>query len=201
MNLINESKWRFNSSDTTTKWNKLQKQSFFFQSMIKETNLWTVWMFKHESYISELRPKHVLLLIMNGMIMCIRNTIVNRNDYLCRPSLEVPASVKALEPKDGQGAAPEDAEQEEPGDNDDELDDDSIFTCDNCQQDFECLAELTEHRTNHCPAGGTHFIQLHHFRVMMIWHARAWVESRRMIFVGLLQFTVTFQKAEEKKVV
>ncbi|XP_067246392.1 zinc finger protein 423 isoform X1 [Chanodichthys erythropterus] len=34
-----------------------------------------------------------------------------------------------------------------------DLDDDSIFTCDNCQQDFECLADLTEHRTNHCPAG------------------------------------------------
>lgn len=36
---------------------------------------------------------------------------------------------------------------------DDDLDDESIFTCDNCQQDFECLAELTEHRTHHCPAG------------------------------------------------
>ncbi|XP_039549245.1 zinc finger protein 423 isoform X2 [Pimephales promelas] len=34
-----------------------------------------------------------------------------------------------------------------------DLDDDSIFTCDNCQRDFECLADLTEHRTNHCPAG------------------------------------------------
>ncbi|KAK3548439.1 hypothetical protein QTP70_013130, partial [Hemibagrus guttatus] len=33
-----------------------------------------------------------------------------------------------------------------------DLDDESIFTCDNCQQDFECLADLTEHRTNHCPA-------------------------------------------------
>ncbi|KAM9814644.1 zinc finger protein 423 isoform 1-T1 [Syngnathus typhle] len=66
----------------------------------------------------------------------------------------VQTDVKALEPKDGQGAAPDDAEQEEPGDHDDELDDDSIFTCDNCQQDFECLAELTEHRTNHCPADG-----------------------------------------------
>ncbi|XP_035381137.1 zinc finger protein 423 isoform X2 [Electrophorus electricus] len=37
---------------------------------------------------------------------------------------------------------------------DDDLDDESIFTCDNCQQDFECLADLTEHRTNHCPADG-----------------------------------------------
>uniref|UniRef100_A0A8C2JRA8 Zinc finger protein 423 n=1 Tax=Cyprinus carpio TaxID=7962 RepID=A0A8C2JRA8_CYPCA len=35
-----------------------------------------------------------------------------------------------------------------------DLDDDSIFTCDNCQHDFECLADLTEHRTNHCPADG-----------------------------------------------
>ncbi|XP_066541772.1 zinc finger protein 423 isoform X2 [Hoplias malabaricus] len=35
-----------------------------------------------------------------------------------------------------------------------DLDDESIFTCDNCQQDFECLADLTEHRTHHCPADG-----------------------------------------------
>ncbi|XP_057691800.1 zinc finger protein 423 isoform X1 [Corythoichthys intestinalis] len=63
-------------------------------------------------------------------------------------------TVKALESKDERGAVPEDREQEEPGEHDDELDDDSIFTCDNCQQDFECLAELTEHRTNHCPADG-----------------------------------------------
>ncbi|KAI5098162.1 zinc finger protein 423 [Silurus meridionalis] len=33
-----------------------------------------------------------------------------------------------------------------------DMDDESIFTCDNCQQDFECLADLTEHRTHHCPA-------------------------------------------------
>ncbi|XP_063052912.1 zinc finger protein 423 [Engraulis encrasicolus] len=37
---------------------------------------------------------------------------------------------------------------------DEDLDDESLFTCDNCQQDFECLADLTEHRTNHCPADG-----------------------------------------------
>lgn len=55
-------------------------------------------------------------------------------------------------------AAGEDGEQsvtshdERVGEED--LDDDSIFTCDNCQQDFECLADLTEHRTNHCPADG-----------------------------------------------
>ncbi|XP_046720135.1 zinc finger protein 423 isoform X2 [Silurus meridionalis] len=35
-----------------------------------------------------------------------------------------------------------------------DMDDESIFTCDNCQQDFECLADLTEHRTHHCPADG-----------------------------------------------
>lgn len=43
----------------------------------------------------------------------------------------------------------------EDGDQDEDLDEEPIFTCDNCQQDFECLAELTEHRTNHCPAGET----------------------------------------------
>ncbi len=54
-------------------------------------------------------------------------------------------------------AAGEDGEQsvtshdERVGEED--LDDDSIFTCDNCQHDFDCLADLTEHRTNHCPAG------------------------------------------------
>lgn len=73
-------------------------------------------------------------------------------------SVEVPASDREAEPKDGQGAGAEDGEQEEHDDrddrdHDDDLDDESIFTCDNCQQDFDCLAELTEHRTNHCPAG------------------------------------------------
>lgn len=43
----------------------------------------------------------------------------------------------------------------EDGDQDEDLDEEPIFTCDNCQQDFECLAELTEHRTHHCPAGET----------------------------------------------
>lgn len=61
--------------------------------------------------------------------------------------------------KDGQGAGAEDGEQEEHDEreHDDDLDDEPIFTCDNCQQDFDCLAELTEHRTNHCPAGRTPF--------------------------------------------
>ncbi|XP_061773074.1 zinc finger protein 423 isoform X2 [Nerophis ophidion] len=68
---------------------------------------------------------------------------------------EVSASGKAAEPKVGHGVAAEDGDQLEHGDREDEeLDDDSIFTCDNCQRDFDCLAELTEHRTNHCPADG-----------------------------------------------
>lgn len=72
----------------------------------------------------------------------------------------VPASGKESAPKEGQRpAANQDGEQEEhedrdDRDHDDDLDDESIFTCDNCQQDFDCLAELTEHRTNHCPADG-----------------------------------------------
>lgn len=70
--------------------------------------------------------------------------------------LDVPTSDR--EPKDDQGPVAEDGEPEEHDDRDDpdredDLDDDPIFTCDNCQQDFDCLAELTEHRTNHCPAG------------------------------------------------
>lgn len=73
---------------------------------------------------------------------------------------EVPASDREAEPKEGKGPGTEDGEQEEHDerddrDHDDDLDDESIFTCDNCQQDFDCLAELTEHRTNHCPAGET----------------------------------------------
>lgn len=66
--------------------------------------------------------------------------------------------VSDRELKDGQRVGAQDREQEEHDDrddrdHDDDLDDESIFTCDNCQQDFDCLAELTEHRTNHCPAG------------------------------------------------
>ncbi|XP_056273043.1 zinc finger protein 423 isoform X2 [Pseudoliparis swirei] len=68
---------------------------------------------------------------------------------------EVPASDREAELKEGHGAGAEDGDQEDPDDrdHDDDLDDDSIFTCDNCQHDFDCLAELTEHRTNHCPDG------------------------------------------------
>lgn len=86
---------------------------------------------------------------------------------------DILASDREAEPKDSQGAGAEDGEQEEHDerddrDHDDDLDDESIFTCDNCQQDFDCLAELTEHRTNHCPAGKIHIMiifyinQAHH---------------------------------------
>ncbi|KAK5606563.1 hypothetical protein CRENBAI_018863 [Crenichthys baileyi] len=64
---------------------------------------------------------------------------------------DVPAANREAELKEGRGGVAEDGEQDER--DDDDLDDESIFTCDNCQQDFDCLAELTEHRTNHCPAG------------------------------------------------
>ncbi|CAJ1057473.1 zinc finger protein 423 isoform X3 [Xyrichtys novacula] len=72
---------------------------------------------------------------------------------------EVPASDREGDPKErpGQGAEdgdPEEHDERDDRDHDDDLDDESIFTCDNCQQDFDCLAELTEHRTNHCPADG-----------------------------------------------
>ncbi|XP_031420768.1 zinc finger protein 423 isoform X2 [Clupea harengus] len=70
---------------------------------------------------------------------------------------DVPAQEKEADSKEGRGAV-EDGEQSVTSHDDhigdDDLDDESIFTCDNCQQDFECLAELTEHRTNHCPADG-----------------------------------------------
>ncbi|XP_027897973.1 zinc finger protein 423 isoform X2 [Xiphophorus couchianus] len=64
---------------------------------------------------------------------------------------DVPAPSREAGLKDSQRGVAEEGEQEE---HDDDLDDESIFTCDNCQQDFDCLAELSEHRTNHCPADG-----------------------------------------------
>ncbi|XP_024911909.1 zinc finger protein 423 isoform X4 [Cynoglossus semilaevis] len=71
---------------------------------------------------------------------------------------EVPASDRESETKEAAGTGADDGEEEhedrEERERDEDLDDESIFTCDNCQQDFECLAELTEHRTNHCPADG-----------------------------------------------
>ncbi|KAG9273163.1 zinc finger protein 423 [Astyanax mexicanus] len=77
-----------------------------------------------------------------------------RRFRLCPPYAAVPE--RDSEGKDKAGG--EDGEHsvtshdERAGEED--LDDESIFTCDNCQQDFECLADLTEHRTNHCPADG-----------------------------------------------
>ncbi|KAK1888309.1 Zinc finger protein 423, partial [Dissostichus eleginoides] len=78
--------------------------------------------------------------------------------HLAPPSVamtaEVPASDREADLKEGHGPSAEDGEHEEHDDrdHDDDLDDENIFTCDNCQHDFDCLAELTEHRTNHCPA-------------------------------------------------
>ncbi|XP_028813432.1 zinc finger protein 423 isoform X2 [Denticeps clupeoides] len=70
---------------------------------------------------------------------------------------DVPAPDKESERKERR-AAVEDGDQSVTSHDDrvgdEDLDDESIFTCDNCQQDFECLADLTEHRTNHCPADG-----------------------------------------------
>lgn len=66
---------------------------------------------------------------------------------LCCFRPDVPAS--DADAKDSQTGGGEDGEQDE------DLDEEPIFTCDNCQQDFDCLAELTEHRTHHCPAGKT----------------------------------------------
>ncbi|KAM7101348.1 zinc finger protein 423-like [Ciconia maguari] len=36
--------------------------------------------------------------------------------------------------------------QEERNEEDEDMEDESIYTCDNCQQDFDSLADLTEHR-------------------------------------------------------
>ncbi|XP_056138705.1 zinc finger protein 423 isoform X2 [Lampris incognitus] len=69
----------------------------------------------------------------------------------------VSAGDRETEPKERRGLEDgdhDDHDDRDDRDHDDELDDESIFTCDNCQQDFDCLAELTEHRTNHCPADG-----------------------------------------------
>lgn len=91
----------------------------------------------------------------------IRTVIVHDNKdtlVLCF-SADVAASERVADPKEGTGAEDgepdEDRDDRDDRDHDDDLDDESIFTCDNCQQDFDCLAELTEHRTNHCPAGKT----------------------------------------------
>ncbi|XP_078400432.1 zinc finger protein 423 isoform X2 [Cetorhinus maximus] len=44
--------------------------------------------------------------------------------------------------------------QEERNEDDEDMEDESIYTCDNCQQDFDSLADLTEHRAHRCPGDG-----------------------------------------------
>ncbi|CAD7678631.1 unnamed protein product [Nyctereutes procyonoides] len=44
--------------------------------------------------------------------------------------------------------------QEERNEDDEDMEDESIYTCDHCQQDFECLADLTDHRAHRCPGDG-----------------------------------------------
>ncbi|XP_036202522.1 zinc finger protein 423 isoform X1 [Myotis myotis] len=41
--------------------------------------------------------------------------------------------------------------QEERNEDDDDMEDESLYTCDHCQQDFESLADLTDHRAHRCP--------------------------------------------------
>ncbi|KAL6092707.1 hypothetical protein STEG23_029658, partial [Scotinomys teguina] len=41
--------------------------------------------------------------------------------------------------------------QEERNEDDEDMEDESIYTCDHCQQDFESLADLTDHRAHRCP--------------------------------------------------
>lgn len=43
--------------------------------------------------------------------------------------------------------------QEERNEEDEDMEDESIYTCDNCQQDFDSLADLTDHRAHNCPGG------------------------------------------------
>lgn len=43
--------------------------------------------------------------------------------------------------------------QEERNEDDDDMEDESLYTCDHCQQDFESLADLTDHRAHRCPGG------------------------------------------------
>ncbi|OBS82992.1 hypothetical protein A6R68_23018 [Neotoma lepida] len=43
--------------------------------------------------------------------------------------------------------------QEERNEDDEDMEDESIYTCDHCQQDFESLADLTDHRAHRCPGG------------------------------------------------
>ena len=70
---------------------------------------------------------------------------------LCSFCPDVPAC--DADAKDSQtSGGGQDGEQEE---REEDVDEEPVFTCDNCQRDFDCLGELTEHRTHHCPAGRT----------------------------------------------
>uniref|UniRef100_A0A3B5QJK7 Zinc finger protein 423 n=1 Tax=Xiphophorus maculatus TaxID=8083 RepID=A0A3B5QJK7_XIPMA len=95
------------------------------------------------------RRKKFLSQVIHHILIIISYALI-KNLFLVSSS-DVPAPSREAGLKDGQRGVAEEGEQEE---HDDDLDDESIFTCDNCQQDFDCLAELSEHRTNHCPADG-----------------------------------------------
>ncbi|KAJ8782577.1 hypothetical protein J1605_000556 [Eschrichtius robustus] len=49
--------------------------------------------------------------------------------------------------------------QEERNEDDEDMEDESIYTCDHCQQDFESLADLTDHRAHRCP-GASDFAEI-----------------------------------------
>lgn len=90
------------------------------------------------------------------------------HSYMLPVFSDVPAPGREL--KDSRGAGDEHGEQEEHDecderDREDDLDDEPIFTCDNCQQDFDCLAQLTEHKSNYCPAGKT--VQLEYLCILL----------------------------------
>lgn len=64
------------------------------------------------------------------------------------------------------------ASQEDRNDDDEDMEDESIYTCDNCQQDFDSLADLTEHRAHNCPGGN---VQL----ALQFWQVVSWVIGHR----------------------
>ncbi|KAF4793578.1 zinc finger protein [Turdus rufiventris] len=56
--------------------------------------------------------------------------------------------------------------QEERNEEDEDMEDESIYTCDNCQQDFDSLADLTEHRAHNCP--GDNWVSTLHIRMAVL---------------------------------
>lgn len=58
--------------------------------------------------------------------------------------------------------------QEERNEEDEDMEDESIYTCDNCQQDFDSLADLTEHRAHNCPGGNVKL-------ALQFWQVVSWV--------------------------